>query len=185
MSSHTTSKIFVIGGTGAQGIPVIRALVSDKKYSVRFLSRDSVSRRAADLLALGNVSVLEGSFADEAILREGFRGCDGAFVNIDGFDAVKKAETYWAIRAYEIAIEEGVKFFVYGNLDYGLKKSGYDSRFRAGHYDGKGRVGEWILFQNQVNQGRMGAALFTSGPYIEMVMSSTGALMTPTVKDVS
>ena len=46
MPSQRTSKIFVIGGTGAQGIPVIRALVADKKYSVRFLSRDSTSRRA-------------------------------------------------------------------------------------------------------------------------------------------
>ena len=182
MSSHTTSKIFVIGGTGAQGIPIIRALVADKKYSVRFLSRDSASRRAMDLLALDNVSILEGSFADEAILREGFRGCDGAFINIDGFNTGEKTETYWAIRSYEIAIEEGIKFFVYGNLDYGLKKSGYDSRFRTGHYDGKGRVGEWILFQNQVNSARMGAALFTSGPYIEMVIS-TGSLMTPTVED--
>ena len=39
MTSHTTSKIFVIGGTGAQGLPVIGALVADKKYSVRALSR--------------------------------------------------------------------------------------------------------------------------------------------------
>ena len=52
MSSDTISRIFVIGGTGAQGIPVIRALVSDQKYSVRFLSRDPGSRRATDLLAL-------------------------------------------------------------------------------------------------------------------------------------
>src|SRR6516165_7583435 len=182
MSSHTTSKIFVIGGTGAQGIPIIRALVADKKYSVRFLSRDSASRRATDLLALDNVSVLEGSFANEAILREGFRGCDGAFINIDGFNTGEKTETYWAIRSYEIAIEEGIKFLVYGNLDYGLKKSGYDSRFRAGHYDGKGRMGEWVLFQNQVNRDRMGAAVFTSGPYIEMVISP-GTPMTPTVED--
>src|SRR5271168_2829594 len=182
MSSHTTSKIFVIGGTGAQGIPIIRALVADKKYSVRFLSRDSGSRRAMDLLALDNVSVLEGSFADEAILREGFRGCDGAFINIDGFNTGEKAETYWAIRSYEIAIEEGIKFFVYGNLDYGLKKSGYNSKFRAGHYDGKGRIGEWILFQTQHNGGRMGAALFTTGPYIEMAISSR-TIMTPTIED--
>src|SRR5277367_3278240 len=182
MSSDTISRIFVIGGTGAQGIPIIRALVSDKKYSVRFLSRDPASRRATDLLGLDNVSVLEGSFADEAILREGFRGCDGAFVNIDGFNTGEKAETYWAMRSYEIALEEGVRFFVYGNLDYGLKKSGYDSRFRTGHYDGKGRVGEWILFQNQVNEARMGAAVFTTGPYIEMVISP-GTPMTPTVED--
>src|SRR5882757_5644674 len=171
MSSHTTSKIFIIGGTGAQGIPIVRALVAAKKYSVRVLSRDSTSPRAKALLALDNVSILEGSFADEAILREGFRGCDGAFINIDGFNTGEKTETYWAIRSYEIAIQEGIKFFVYGNLDYALKKSGYDSRFRTGHYDGKGRMSEWILFQNRTNKSRMGAAVFTSGPYIEMVIS--------------
>lgn len=182
MPSDTVSKVFVIGGTGAQGMPVVRALVDDEKYSVRALSRDPGSRRAAELRALGNVSILEGSFADEDVLREGFRGCDGAFVNLDGFNTGEKTEMYWAIRSYEIAIEEGIKFFVYGNLDYGLKKSGYDSRFRTGHYDGKGRVGEWILLQNQVNGDRMGAAVFTSGPYIEMVLSP-GTPMTPTVED--
>ena len=181
-SSHATSNIFVIGGTGAQGIPIVKALVADKRYSVRVLSRDSTSPRAKALLELGNVSFLEGSFADEAVLREGLRSCDGAFVNIDGFNAGEKTETYWAIRTYELAVEEGIKFFVYGNLDYVLKKSGYDSRFRTGHYDGKGRVGEWILFQNQVNSDRMGAAVFTTGPYIEMVISP-GTPMTPTVED--
>jgi hypothetical protein len=182
MPSHETSNIFIIGGTGAQGIPVTRALVADKKYSVRVLSRDASSRRAKELLELGNVSILEGTFADEAVLREGFRGCDGAFVNIDGFNTGEKTEMYWAIRSYEIAIEEGVKFFVYGNLDYGLKKAGYDPRFRTGHYDGKGRIGEWILFQNQENRDRMGAAVFTTGPYIEMTISP-GTPMTPTVED--
>jgi uncharacterized protein YbjT (DUF2867 family) len=43
VSSHTTSKIFVTGGTGAQGMPIIRALVADKTYSVRFLARDPMS----------------------------------------------------------------------------------------------------------------------------------------------
>jgi hypothetical protein len=89
---------------------------------------------------------------------------------------------YWAIRAYEIALEEGIKFFIYGNLDYTLKKGGYDSKFRTGHYDGKGRIGDWILDQNRLNRGRMGAALFTTGPYIEMAFSSRTP-MTPTVED--
>lgn len=178
----TVSRVFVVGGTGAQGMPIVRALVADNRYSVRFLSRDPGSRRAKELLALDNVSAQEGSFADEAVLREGFRGCDAAFVNIDGFNTGEKTEMYWAIRSYEIALEEGVKFFVYGNLDYGLKKSGYDSRFRTGHYDGKGRVGEWILFQNRENGDRMGAAVFTTGPYIEMAIS-TGTPMAPTVED--
>src|SRR3984885_3486862 len=182
MPSRTTSKIFVIGGTGAQGLPVIGALVADKKYSVRALSRDATSRRAKALLDLGNVEIVEGTFADEEVLRAGFRGCDGAYINIDGFNTGEKTEMYWAIRAYEIAIEEGIRFFVYGNLDYALKKAGYDSRFRAGHYDGKGRIGEWILFQNEANRDRMGAAVFTTGPYMEMAVSAMTP-MTPSVED--
>jgi hypothetical protein len=182
VSSRNASRVFVIGATGAQGLPVVRGLVGDGKYSVLALSRDAGSARARSLVELGGVSILEGSFADEANLREGFRACDRAFVNIDGFNTGEKAETYWAIRCYEIALEEGVKFFVYGNLDYTLKKAGYDSRFRTGHYDGKGRIGEWILSQNQVNGDRMGAALFTTGPYMEMAFSSRTP-MTPTVED--
>ena len=182
MPTQQTSTIFVIGATGAQGLPIVKALVADKRYAVRALSRDPGSRRARELLALGNVTIQQGTFADEAVLREGFRHCDGAYVNLDGFNAGERNEIYWAIRAYEIAIEEGVRFFVYGNLDYGLKKSGYDSRFRTGHYDGKGRIGEWILFQNGSNRDRMGAAVFTTGPYMEMTLSAMTP-MTPSVED--
>jgi hypothetical protein len=182
MPSHTTSKIFIIGGTGAQGIPVIKALVADKKYSCRILTRDRTSTRAKQLFSLGNVELIEGTFADETTLRNGFRGCDGAFINIDGFNSGEKTEMYWAIRSYEIALNEGIKFFVYGNLDYISKKAGFDPKFRTGHYDGKGRIGEWILLQNQGNKERMGAALFTTGPYIEMAISSQ-TIMTPTVEN--
>jgi hypothetical protein len=182
MPTQATSTIFVIGGTGAQGMPIVRALVADNKYAVRVLTRDTTSPRAQALLALGNVSLVEGTFADEDVLREGFGSSDGVFINIDGFNTGEKTETYWAFRSYEIAIEEGIKFFVYGNLDYVLKKSGYDSKFRTGHYDGKGRMAEWILFQNEENRDRMGAAVFTSGPYIEMVISPR-TVMTPSIED--
>lgn len=182
MSSHQASKIFVIGGTGAQGIPILESLVKDKKYQCRVLTRDTTSPRAQNLLSLGNIELLAGSFADEPTLRKGFEGCDGAFVNIDGFNTGEKTEIYWAIRAYEIAIEAGIKFFVYGNLDYTLKKGGYDPKFRAGHYDGKGRIGEWIQFQNKTNSNIMAAAIFTTGPYIEMTISS-GTIVTPSIED--
>ncbi|KAH7074107.1 NmrA family protein [Paraphoma chrysanthemicola] len=180
--SYQTSYIAVVGGTGAQGIPVIRGLVEDKKYKVRALTRDTNSARAKALVALGNVELTEGTFASEEDLRKTFRGCDGAFVNIDGFNCGEKTETYWSIRAYELALEEGLKFYVFGNLDYVYKKSGYDPKFRTGHYDGKGRIAEWILSQNKDNQKRMGASIFTTGPYIEM---SIGAVtpFSPTVED--
>lgn len=181
-SNHHTSYIAVIGGTGAQGIPVIRGLVKDKKYKCRVMTRDVESQRAKNLAALGNVELMVGTFASEPDLRKLFRGCDGAFVNIDGFNCGEKTEIYWAIRAYELAIEEGIKFYVYGNLDYVYKKSGYDPRFRTGHYDGKGRIAEWILSQNQVNSQRMGASVFTTGPYIEMAIAGAAAF-TPKVVD--
>ncbi|KAL1846786.1 hypothetical protein Plec18170_008927 [Paecilomyces lecythidis] len=182
MSQYATTNIFVIGGTGAQGIPVIRGLVSDEKYHCKILTRDLGSSRAKELSTLPNVSFLEGTFADELVLRAGFQGCDGAFVNLDGFNSGEKGETYWAIRCYELALECGIKFFVYGNLDYVYKKSGYDPIFRSGHYDGKGRMGEWILQQTKDNGHRMGAALFTTGPYMEMAIAK-GTPMSPTVED--
>ncbi|KAJ5458886.1 hypothetical protein N7530_010830 [Penicillium desertorum] len=182
MALKETFKIFVVGGTGAQGMPVISSLVHDKKYYVRVLTRSQSSTRAKYLASLGNVEFIEGTFASESDLRRGYQGCDGAYINIDGFNCGEKTEMYWAIRAYELAIEEGIKFFVYGNLDYGYKKSGYQPKFRCGHYDGKGRIAEWVLFQNQFNQHRMKASVLTSGPYIDMAVAA-GTPMTPSVED--
>ncbi|RBQ73034.1 hypothetical protein VDGD_00880 [Verticillium dahliae] len=174
--------VFVVGGTGAQGIPVIRGLVKDGAYRVRALTRDLHSARAKQLLALGNVELQEGSFASETDLRAGFHGAQAAFVNIDGFNAGEKTEMFWAMRSYELALEAGLGFFVYGNLDYVYKKSGYDARFRTGHYDGKGRIGEWIRLQNADNAGRMKAAIFTTGPYIDMAIAAYTP-MSPRVED--
>jgi hypothetical protein len=182
MASQSVLKIFVVGGTGAQGMPVITSLVHDKKYQVRVLTRSKASSRAQKLASLGNVEFTEGTFASESDLRAGYRGCDGAFINIDGFNCGEKTEVYWAIRAYELALEEGIRFFVYGNLDFGYKKSGYDPKFRCGHYDGKGRVAEWILFQTQSNQDRMKAAVFTTGPYLDMAIGILTP-MSPTIEN--
>ncbi|KAK3317977.1 hypothetical protein B0H66DRAFT_555913 [Apodospora peruviana] len=171
----TPLKVFVIGGTGAQGMPVVRGLAQDGKYAVRVLTRDTTSRRARELAAIGpNVELVPGTFMSEATLRAGFAGCWGAFINIDGFATGEAMETYWTIRCYELAIDCGLRFYVHGNLDYSTKLGGYDPKFRGGHYDGKGRMGEWIQMQNASNKGKpwykMQIALFTTGPYIEMAL---------------
>ncbi|KAF2121106.1 hypothetical protein BDV96DRAFT_594348 [Lophiotrema nucula] len=187
MAIQTLSKVFVIGGTGAQGLPIIRSLVENGKYSVRVLTRDLTSARAKSLQALGNnVELVKGTFTSESDLKKGYSGCDAAFVNLDGFNTGEKGELFWAIRAYELAVQDGgIRFFVYGNLDYIYKKSGFKPEFRSGHYDGKGRIGEWILFQGaeakKKSPGAMGVALFTTGPYIEMAIAS-GTIFTPTIE---
>ncbi|KAI1761823.1 NAD(P)-binding protein [Hypoxylon sp. FL1150] len=164
--------VAVVGATGAQGIPIVRSLVQSGSYAVRALTRDASSARFKELQSYGPVELVVGTFASETDLRATFRGAWGAFVNIDGFNSGEKTEMFWTIRAYELAIEEGVEFFVLGNLDYVYKNSGFRPEFRTGHYDGKGRIGEWILAQNQSNQTRMKAALFTTGPYMEMTISA-------------
>lgn len=184
MTSSSRPLVFVVGGTGAQGIPVIRGLVADGAYAVRFLTRDASSPRSKSLLDLPNVTAIEGTFANEDDLRAGFADADYAFVNIDGFNAGEKTEMYWAMRAYELALEAGIKFYVYGNLDYGYKKSGFKPEYRCGHYDGKGRIGEWVLQQNsnpEINK-RMMTAVFTTGPYISMAIGARTP-MSPKVED--
>lgn len=179
--------IAVIGGTGAQGIPVVRDLAKSGTYKIRALTRNADGSRFKQIKAYGAPGVVEpvvGSFASEEALRELFRGAWGAFVNIDGFNCGEKTEIYWSIRAYELAIEEGVKFYVYSNLQYAYKLSGYKPEFRAGHYDAKGRIGEWILSQNsEVSRLHgMSAALFTTGPYMDMAIHAA-TLMPPTVEE--
>lgn len=176
--------VFIVGGTGAQGIPIVKSLVSDGAYRARILTRNPSSARATSLVALSlsHVELVKGTFDNESDMRAGYRGADCAFINIDGFHTGEKTEMFWAIRSYELAVEEGIKFFIYGNLDFAYKKGGYRDEFRTGHYDGKGRIGEWILQQTKDNGNRMGAALFTTGPYIQMAIAAFTP-MSPTVED--
>lgn len=81
-----------------------------------------------------------------------------------------------------------MKFFVWGNLDYALREAEYDDAVHCGHYDTKGIVGDWILSQQRWHeehrkQGKdigMQAAIFTTGPYLDMILSDY-TVMTPKV----
>lgn len=183
----STRTIAIIGGTGAQGIPVVRDLVQSGNYTVRALTRDPESARFREIAAYGPPGAVEplvGTFASEANLHALFRGVWGAFVNIDGFNCGEKTEIYWSIRAYEIAIEEGVSLFVYSNLANAYKLGGYDPKFRGGHYDAKGRVGDYILSQNKETRYRRDtrAACFLTGPYMDMAIHAHTP-MPPSVED--
>ncbi|KAI8716173.1 NmrA domain-containing protein [Fusarium sp. LHS14.1] len=107
-------KIFIGGGTGAQGIPV------------QLLTYSS---------SLGQIELFQGTFESMSDLCRGLESCWGAFINLDGFTVGEKSETFWTVRAYELAIELGLKSFVFGNLDHCYKKAGYKDKFRVGHAD--------------------------------------------------
>ncbi|KAK2689364.1 hypothetical protein QWA68_011415 [Fusarium oxysporum] len=89
----TVSTILVIGGTGAQGMPVVRGLVFDGRYAVKVLARDTQSPRAQKLASISpKVERLEGTFTSEVDLINGLQGSQGSFLNIDGFTIGEKTE---------------------------------------------------------------------------------------------
>jgi uncharacterized protein YbjT (DUF2867 family) len=135
-----STNCLVIGGTGAQGAAVVRALASSSKYSIKVLTRDVSSSQAQELRA-PTVSLIEGDCFNEADLAAAFKGIESCFVNTNGFAVGEKSELYWGIRIYEIAVFAGVRHFVYGGLDYCSRKAGFDPSYRCHHYDAKGKVG--------------------------------------------
>ncbi|KAI1436994.1 hypothetical protein GGR50DRAFT_701050 [Xylaria sp. CBS 124048] len=157
--------VAIIGGTGAQGIPVVRDLAQSSEYAVRVLTRDTESPRFKELQAYGPVEGVAGTFASEENLRVLFKGAWGAF-------------------AWEIALESGVKFYVHGNIDFAYKKSGFQDKYHCGHYDAKGRMGEYFLALNKdpIVRARMRTALFTTSPYMEMTIAK-GTPVQPSVED--
>jgi hypothetical protein len=160
------SKVLVVGATGAQGTPVVRELAKDGRYMVVIFTRNAASERAKRLLALPGVTAFEGDSTREKDIYDAFSQVDGVYANLDGFSIGEIQETYWGIRMFEIAVEVGIEHYVWGSLDYLLKKGGYDRKYRCGHYDAKGRVGEFILQQKPKS---MAVSILTSGPYMEMI----------------
>ncbi|KPI36851.1 NmrA-like family domain-containing protein 1 [Cyphellophora attinorum] len=123
--------VLIIGGTGAQGRPVVEALTADGKYAAKVLSRDTSSDDAKKI----------------ADLRKAFEGVDYHFANTNGFAIGEKAEIYWGTRLYELARAFGVKHFVYAGLEYASKLGNFDPKYRTGHLDGKGKVVDYISAQ--------------------------------------
>ncbi|OBZ66191.1 NmrA-like family domain-containing protein 1 [Grifola frondosa] len=164
MSSLTTSKklILVIGATGAQGIVVIDKLLepstdgSPSPYAIRALTRDPKGRRSTD---------------DFPSVYAALQGVYGAWVNTDGFTIGEAKEVFTGIRIFELAKQaKTVRHYVWSNLDYVADKVNYDPKYRVGHYDGKGRVADWMKSQPSiVSDNDMSWSVVTTGPYMDML----------------
>jgi hypothetical protein len=109
----------------------------------------------------------KGSYTNEEDLHSVFKNAYGAYVNTNGFSLGEKAELYWGFRIFEIALEEKVQHYVWGGLDYGLKKGGWNSKYHCGHLDAKGRIAEFILLQRPSHN--MKTTVLTSAPYLDML----------------
>ncbi|KAF2733908.1 NAD(P)-binding protein [Polyplosphaeria fusca] len=163
MSQQT---VLVIGGAGAQGVPIVKALSNDPKYAVRVLTRNRSSPTAQELLQLPNVSIVPGDASTESDLRNALQGVDLAFVNTNSNALGIRAEIFWGTRIYDLAREAGVKHYIWSSLEDVLALSNYDPACRVGHYEGKSRVASWLRSKPQTP---MKWSILTTGPYIEML----------------
>ncbi|KAJ5413625.1 hypothetical protein N7509_000252 [Penicillium cosmopolitanum] len=147
--------VLVIGGTGAQGRPVVK---------VRVLARNASSKEATELAAIPGVIIFEGETYHEPTLRKALRDVSYVFANTNGLAIGEKAEIYWGIRLYELAREFRVKHFLYAGLEYASKLGNFDPKYRTGNLDGKGKVVDFISHQPTAP---MAWSILTSCPYME------------------
>ncbi|CAL1716913.1 unnamed protein product [Somion occarium] len=168
--------ILVIGATGAQGLAVIDSLLARAEdgtpspYSVRALTRDRSSRRAQELTAKG-VECVQGAFDDFPSVAAALKGAYGVWANTDGFTVGEQKEIYAGMRIFELAKQaKTVRHYVWSNLEYVFKKTGYNEKYRVYHHDGKGRVGEWLQVQpSESTETGMSWSQVTTSPYMEML----------------
>lgn len=132
----------LIGGTGAQGVPVVKYLSSLNEYNLKVITRNTKSEQAKALEKLPNVTLVQSESwgYDETSFDLAVKGADFVFVNTDGFAIGEIGEVYRGIRFFELAKRAGVKHFIYSSLDYVGQLTNYDPQFHVGHYDAKGRV---------------------------------------------
>ncbi|KAK3670046.1 hypothetical protein LTR78_010077 [Recurvomyces mirabilis] len=174
-------EVLVIGGTGAQGLPVVKALSQSGRYTARVLTRNLGSKRAREISKLSNVTLIQGSQDNQKDLHKAFKGVWGAWVNTDGFTLGEKNELFYGIRAYEIARHEGVQHYIYAGTDYAVKDADWDANFHWGHNDAKGRVADLIL--SHKHDG-MKVSVLTTGPYMDMLFDERGKIPLIAVEDV-
>lgn len=132
----------LVGGTGAQGVPVVEHLSSLNEYHLKVITRSIKSPQAKALGDLPNVTLIESQpwGYDEDSFNLAANGADFVFINTDGFAIGEVSEVYWGIRFFELAKAAGVKHFIYSSLDYVGQLTNFDPKFHVGHYDAKGRV---------------------------------------------
>lgn len=132
------------------------------------MTRDPTSASSQYLATLPKVSLYTGQTDNEDDLKGAFSGIDLAHVNLNSFALGIKEELYWGIRIYEIAVQSGVKHFIWSSLDRFMADTKYDDETRVIHYYGKAYVEQWLSAIPQRKDSTRWT-IMTTGPYIEML----------------
>lgn len=115
-------KVLVTGATGRQGGAVARHLL-DRGFSVLALTRDP-SKMPARELAMRGAELVRGDLNDPASLSRTLSGLYGVFSVQNFWESGAQSEIRQGIDLADIALECGVKHFVYSSVGGADRQSG-------------------------------------------------------------
>ncbi|KAH6677249.1 hypothetical protein B0J14DRAFT_338387 [Halenospora varia] len=178
----SAKRILVIGGTGAQGFAVVKALLaSNSTFTVRVLSRNPDAEYVQKLFEGTGVELVKGSFMDFDSVEAALQNCYGVFVNTDGFTVKESDEIWAAIRIWEIANTiPTLRHFLWSSIDYYLKLTGFNHKYAAHHTNAKGRVNDYLGAQTSSTlETRLAWTIINTGAYAEQLQ---GGFFAPEIK---
>ncbi|KAL7934615.1 hypothetical protein V8C35DRAFT_327006 [Trichoderma chlorosporum] len=179
MVDHTSfenARVVVLGGTGAQGRSIVQALARAKRYRVSILTRDKDSAKVAALTSsIPDIRFIEGSYTTEEGLRAAFANQDVVYFCMDSFSVGEPFEYFWTFRAYEIAVQSKLKWFIYAGSEDRFSRLDMDESYRNSHNVVAGRLTAWLMSQPL---DRLPWTILTGGVYAEML----GTLLRPVEK---
>ncbi len=146
--------IAVVGGTGAQGGGLVRAILADPDggFAARVLTRDPSSEKARALADLG-VEVVQADIDDEASVRAAFDGAYGAYclTNFwEHFSAEKENEQ--AANMAQAAKDAGLKHVIWSTFEDTRDWIPLDDdrmptlqgKYKVAHFDGKAEANHFF-----------------------------------------
>ncbi|KAK9233795.1 hypothetical protein V1525DRAFT_351301 [Lipomyces kononenkoae] len=148
--------VVVVGATGGQGGSVVSALLQDKSFTIRGITRNPGSENAKKLAAQG-VEIVAADLNDEDSLVKAFAGAYAIFAVTDFFEPFKKMDGH---AAAEVEYQQGVNMataasktpslqhYIWSTLPYSHKLS--HGKVTVPHFDGKARVDEFIRKHSQL-----------------------------------
>ena len=178
----TGRAILIIGGTGALGGAVAKALLKDEsqKWLLVVLTRHPESSQAKALVHLGQgrVTMSQGDLDDEESLRKAMQGVYGVFCNTNFWSTASiEGERRQGLIMLRIAQELNIKHFVFSSLDSVSSISG--GKLFLPHYDAKASIEHEIdwrrsdEYMRQVKGGwyRNCVSVLVTCPYFENFQS--------------
>jgi hypothetical protein len=88
------------------------------------------------------------------------------YFNIDSFNVGEPFEYFWTFRAYEIAVQSGLKWFIYPGAPDRFSSHGLDEKYRNSHNIVASRLTKWLKAQPL---DRLPWTIIHGGVYSEML----------------